>query len=193
MKLDPQQQVLLLELATTQRLHESSGKAPESPEQAELTKATNVLARQRSATHAAQRAVDDMEREILRIQADEARLRSRIADNKKQLMAATDPSTRKDLNKDLYTTKSRLNDLLRPGQPTTRRCRTSIRRRPGCERRRASRSHRRRPGTPHGRNPPEPTGRRRCRIRCPTQRKLRGRGRLQWAQLRRLLHHPARR
>ena len=112
MKLDPQQQVLLLELATTQRLHESSGKAPESPEQAELTKATNALARQRSATHAAQRAVDDMEREILRIQADEARLRSRIADNKKQLMAATDPSTRKDLNKDLYTTKSRLNDLL---------------------------------------------------------------------------------
>ena len=112
MKLDPQQQVLLLELATTQRLHESSGKAPESPEQAELTKATNTLARQHSATHAAQRAVDDMEREILRIQADEARLRSRIADNKKQLMAATDPSTRKDLNKDLYTTKSRLNDLL---------------------------------------------------------------------------------
>ena len=53
-----------------------------------------------------------MEREILRIQSDEARLRSRIADNKKQLMAATDPSTRKDLNKDLYTTKSRLNDLL---------------------------------------------------------------------------------
>ena len=102
MKLDPQQQVLLLELAATQRLHESSGKAPESPEQAELTKATNALARQRSATHAAQRAVDDMEREILRIQADEARLR----------MAATDPSTRKDLNKDLYTTKSRLNDLL---------------------------------------------------------------------------------
>lgn len=108
MKLDPQQQVLLLELATTQRLHESSGKASESPEQAELTKATNALARQRSATHAAQRAVDDMEREILRIQSDEARLRSRIADNKKQLMAATDPSTRKDL----YTTKSRLNDLL---------------------------------------------------------------------------------
>ena len=42
MKLDPQQQILLLELATTQRLHESSGKAPESPEQAELTKATNA-------------------------------------------------------------------------------------------------------------------------------------------------------
>ena len=50
--------------------------------------------------------------EILRIQADERKLRQRERDDKAQLGAATDPETRKDLEHDLYAAKSRIADLM---------------------------------------------------------------------------------
>ncbi|MDO4631796.1 MAG: C4-type zinc ribbon domain-containing protein [Corynebacterium sp.] len=112
MKLDPEQQQLLLELATAQRIQATGTQPPEPEEKIALQTATAELEKYRAAAASAQLAVDDMELEILRIQADETKLRRRSADDKKQLTAATDPEKRKDLEKDLYTTKSRIGDLL---------------------------------------------------------------------------------
>lgn len=111
MKLDPQLHPVLLELATLQR---SIGVTVSEhlPEEVELAKAEEKLDRLRRAAGSAQMALDDIELDILRIQADERKLRARERDDKAQLGAATDPEVRKDLTHDLYAAKSRIADLM---------------------------------------------------------------------------------
>ncbi len=112
MKLQPELQQLLLELATSERVAATGVVAPPSKERQALTKAQEELTRARKAHQMAQLAVDDMELEILRIQEDERKLRRRVADDNKQLSAVVDPNVRKDLEKDRYTAKSRIADLM---------------------------------------------------------------------------------
>ena len=111
MKLPQDLQNILLELATLER-SQAHGGTPTIPEQEEYEKAQAAHARLIDASGSAQLAVDDMEMEILRIQADERKLRQRERDDKAQLGAATDPETRKDLEHDLYAAKSRIADLM---------------------------------------------------------------------------------
>lgn len=111
MKLPQDLQNILLELATLER-SQAHGGTPTIPEQEEYEKAQAAHARLVDASGSAQLAVDDMEMEILRIQADERKLRQRERDDKAQLGAATDPETRKDLEHDLYAAKSRIADLM---------------------------------------------------------------------------------
>ena len=111
MKLSQDLQSILLELATLER-SQAHGGTPTIPEQEEYEKAQAAHARLVDASGSAQLAVDDMELEILRIQADERKLRQRERDDKAQLGAATDPETRKDLEHDLYAAKSRIADLM---------------------------------------------------------------------------------
>lgn len=111
MKLSQDLQSILLELATLER-SQAHGGTPTIPEQEEYAKAQAAHARLLDASGSAQLAVDDMEMEILRIQADERKLRQRERDDKAQLGAATDPETRKDLEHDLYAAKSRIADLM---------------------------------------------------------------------------------
>lgn len=111
MKLPQDLQNILLELATLER-SQALGGATTIPEQEEYEKAQAAHARLVDASGSAQLAVDDMELEILRIQADERKLRQRERDDKAQLGAATDPETRKDLEHDLYAAKSRIADLM---------------------------------------------------------------------------------
>lgn len=111
MKLPQDLQTILLELATLER-SQALGGATTIPEQEEYEKAQAAHARLVDASGSAQLAVDDMELEILRIQADERKLRQRERDDKAQLGAATDPETRKDLEHDLYAAKSRIADLM---------------------------------------------------------------------------------
>lgn len=111
MKLPQDLQNILLELATLER-SQAHGGTPTIPEQEEYEKAQAAHARFVDASGSAQLAVDDMEMEILRIQADERKLRQRERDDKAQLGAATDPETRKDLEHDLYAAKSRIADLM---------------------------------------------------------------------------------
>ena len=111
MKLSQDLQSILLELATLER-SQAHGGTPTIPEQEEYEKAQAAHARLLDASGSAQLAVDDMEMEILRIQADERKLRQRERDDKAQLGAATDPETRKDLEHDLYAAKSRIADLM---------------------------------------------------------------------------------
>lgn len=111
MKLPQDLQNILLELATLER-SQALGGTPTIPEQEEYEKAQAAHARLVDASGSAQLAVDDMEMEILRIQADERKLRQRERDDKAQLGAATDPETRKDLEHDLYAAKSRIADLM---------------------------------------------------------------------------------
>ncbi len=113
MKLDPTQQTILLDLATTERaIAAAGGQVTETPEQQELDRLLNEQRRMRDAAAAAQMAVDDMENEILRIQEDERKLRRRERDNKEQLGAETDPVRRRDLEHDRYSAKSRIADLM---------------------------------------------------------------------------------
>ena len=111
MKLSQELQPVLLELANLER-SQGHGAKKEIPEQAEYDKAKEEHKRLLDASGSAQMAVDDMETEILRIQADERKLRQRERDDKAQLGAATDPETRKDLEHDLYAAKSRIADLM---------------------------------------------------------------------------------
>lgn len=111
MKLPQDLQNILLELATLERA-QAHGGTTIIPEQEEYEKAQAAHARLVDASGSAQLAVDDMEMEILRIQADERKLRQRERDDKAQLGAATDPETRKDLEHDLYAAKSRIADLM---------------------------------------------------------------------------------
>ena len=101
----------MLELANLER-SQGHGAKKEIPEQAEYDKAKEEHKRLLDASGSAQMAVDDMETEILRIQADERKLRQRERDDKRQLGAAVDPETRKDLEHDLYAAKSRIADLM---------------------------------------------------------------------------------
>ncbi|MDO5031317.1 zinc ribbon domain-containing protein [Corynebacterium sp.] len=111
MKLTQQLQPVLLELANLQRAQDAGG--PQVvPEQEEYEAAQAKHARLVDAASAAQLAVDDMELEILRIQADERKLRKRERDDKAQLGAATDIEQRRDLEHDLYAAKSRIADLM---------------------------------------------------------------------------------
>lgn len=113
MKLDKDTQLKLLELANLSRGESLAPKAAEASEEAkalESAKAEHTSALNAAAS--AQMAVDDMEAEILRIQEDERKLRRREADNKKQLGAETDPVRRKDIEHDLYSSKSRIADLM---------------------------------------------------------------------------------
>lgn len=111
MKLSPSLQPLLLELATTARIKETGVPQGVSAEAQELIDATNALTGLRDAAAAAQLAVDDMELEILHIQEDERKLKRREADSRAQLQATSDPELRKDLEKDLVSTRSRLSFL----------------------------------------------------------------------------------
>ena len=113
MKLDPTQQDILLDLATTERSLDVVGDSVfVTPEQKELDRLLSEQARMRNAAGSAQMAVDDMEAEILRIQEDERKLRRRERDDKAQLAAETDPERRKDLEHDRYSAKSRIADLM---------------------------------------------------------------------------------
>lgn len=113
MKLSRESQAVLLELATLQRnLDTSAGKSNELPEQRELDELLKKQQQMRDAAASAQMAVDDMENEILRIQADETKLRRREKDARNQLGAATNTETRRDLEHDRYSAKSRLADLM---------------------------------------------------------------------------------
>lgn len=112
MKLSPASQLLLLELSNLQRNLQTASKASELPEQKELDAMLSKQTRMHDAAAAAQMAVDDMENEILRIQADETKLRRRDRDAREQLGAELDPEKRKDLEHDRYSTKSRLADLM---------------------------------------------------------------------------------
>ena len=111
MKLPQDLQNILLELATLER-SQAHGGTPTIPEQEEYEKAQAAHARLIDASGSAQLAGAAMEMEILRIQADERKLRQRERDDKAQLGAATDPETRKDLEHDLYAAKSRIADLM---------------------------------------------------------------------------------
>ncbi|GAB3690106.1 zinc ribbon domain-containing protein [Corynebacterium nasicanis] len=113
MKLDPTQQILLLELANTERSLDVVGDtAFVTPEQQEVERLVAEQQRMLNASAAAQMAVDDMEADILRIQEDERKLRKRAADDKAQLSAETDPVRRRDLEHDRYSAKSRIADLM---------------------------------------------------------------------------------
>lgn len=113
MRVDPEQQAVLLELANTERsLNVVGDKAFRTPEQEELDRLLKEQQRMLNASAAAQMAVDDMEAEILRIQEDERKLRKRSADDKAQLAAETDPDRRRDLEHDRYSAKSRIADLM---------------------------------------------------------------------------------
>lgn len=112
MKLSEELQPVLLKLATVQRSLDFGAGEKEVPEQVELDKAEAAHKRLLDASAAAQMAVDDMENEILRIQADERKLRKREREDKKQLGAETDPARRKDLEYDRYAAKSRIADLM---------------------------------------------------------------------------------
>lgn len=114
MKLDVQQQQQLLELANLQRAADHNGavKPAPTPEQDALDQARQKHSRLQSAAASAQMAVDDMEREILRIQADERKLKKRERDDKRQLSAEIDDERRRDLQHDLYAAKARIGDLM---------------------------------------------------------------------------------
>lgn len=112
MKLEQSKQKLLLDLATALRLKDAKLATKESPEQVALDKAIAEQTRLRDAAAAAQMAVDDMETEILRIQADERKLRLRKKDGQDALGAETDEDRRRDLTHDIYTSKSRIADLM---------------------------------------------------------------------------------
>jgi len=113
MKLDPKQQMILLELANTERSLDVVGdKAFVTPEREEVDRLLKEQQRMLNASAAAQMAVDDMEAEILRIQEDERKLRKRAADDKAQLSAELDEERRRDLEHDRYSVKSRIADLM---------------------------------------------------------------------------------
>lgn len=113
MKLDPQQQAVLLELANTERSMDVVGDgAFVTREQKEYERLVQEQQRMLNASAAAQMAVDDMEAEILRIQEDERKLRKRERDDKAQLAAETDPERRRELEHDRYSAKSRIADLM---------------------------------------------------------------------------------
>ncbi|GAB3946557.1 zinc ribbon domain-containing protein [Corynebacterium tapiri] len=113
MILEKHLQSILLELALAERAVEAGQTAPKATaEQEELARLEQELKRMREAAGSAQLAVDDMEAEILRIQEDERKLKRRERDDREQLSATTDPELRKDLERDRYNTKSRINDLL---------------------------------------------------------------------------------
>lgn len=103
-----EQQKLLLELANLERGLAVSSKPQEDPHQALLQQRSTLL----KSSMAAQRALEDIEKDILRIQDDERKLRARERDDVAQLSAETDPERRKDLQHDLYTAKSRIEDLM---------------------------------------------------------------------------------
>ncbi|RNE49554.1 zinc ribbon domain-containing protein [Corynebacterium alimapuense] len=113
MKLQPTQQAVLLELASTERaLQVTGGKAFVTTEQKDLNRLLKEQQEMRNAAASAQMAVDDMESEILRIQEDERKLRRRERDDKTQLTAEVDPVRRRDIEHDLYSAKSRIADLM---------------------------------------------------------------------------------
>nr|WP_234457272.1 C4-type zinc ribbon domain-containing protein [Corynebacterium macginleyi] len=101
----------MLELANLER-SQGIGGNKELAEKIEYDKAQQEHKRLLDASGSAQMAVDDMENEILRIQADERKLRRRERDDKGQLGAELDAKKRKDIEHDLYATKSRIADLM---------------------------------------------------------------------------------
>ncbi|MBK4149970.1 zinc ribbon domain-containing protein [Corynebacterium macginleyi] len=111
MKLSPELQPVLLELANLER-SQGIGGNKELAEKIEYDKAQQEHKRLLDASGSAQMAVDDMENEILRIQADERKLRRRERDDKGQLGAELNAKKRKDIEHDLYATKSRIADLM---------------------------------------------------------------------------------
>ncbi|MBK4168606.1 hypothetical protein GWO61_10285 [Corynebacterium macginleyi] len=111
MKLSQELQPVLLELANLER-SQGIGGNKELAEKIEYDKAQQEHKRLLDASGSAQMAVDDMENEILRIQADERKLRRRERDDKGQLGAELDAKKRKDIEHDLYATKSRIADLM---------------------------------------------------------------------------------
>ncbi|MDD7583134.1 zinc ribbon domain-containing protein [Corynebacterium sp. 32222D000AT] len=112
MKLQPESQAVLLKLANLQRAVDFGAEERQSPEQEELATAEREYARLVDSAGSAQMAVDDMENEILRIQADERKLRARERDDRKQLSAELEPDKRRDLEHDRYAAKSRIADLM---------------------------------------------------------------------------------
>lgn len=113
MKLEPNYQDVLLEVATKTRALSAGGpRETVTDEQHELEKLEKQLERARTASASAQLAVDDMELEILRIQEDERKLKARERDAKAALGAETDVERRRDFESDRYAAKSRIADLM---------------------------------------------------------------------------------
>lgn len=116
MKLAKGLQPVLLELANLERSKAygaaNGGANTQSPEDLELAKLEANHARLLDAAGSAQMAVDDIENELLRIQADQIKLRRRERDDRAQLTAETDPEKRKDLQHDLSATQLRLSDIV---------------------------------------------------------------------------------
>ncbi len=102
-----EQQKLLLELANLERGRSVQAR-PQNERQDLQCQRNSVL----QGSLAAQRALDGVESDILRIQEDERKLRARERDDVAQLSAETDPQRRKDLKHDLYAAKSRIEDLM---------------------------------------------------------------------------------
>lgn len=111
MKLAKELQQVLLELANLERTRAFGAVSAQTPEADELAKLEANHKRLLDAAGSAQMAVDDIENEILRIQADEMKLRRRERDDRQQLTAETDPEKRKDLQHDLSATQLRLGDI----------------------------------------------------------------------------------
>lgn len=111
MKLKVELHRVLLDLANTQRALNVE-RDTVMVEEKEYEAAQAAHQRLLKAAGSAQMAVDDMEMEILRIQADERKLRLRERDDKAQLEAELDPEKRRDLEHDRYAAKSRIADLM---------------------------------------------------------------------------------
>lgn len=111
MKLDRNLHKTLLKLAEIERAEDSDVK-PVSVEEEQLTELLAQEGGLRNAYAAAQMVVDDMETEILRIQADERKLLRRKKDDEESLKSVVDEEKQRDLKHDLYSTKSRISDLM---------------------------------------------------------------------------------
>lgn len=100
-------QHLLVELATA----ELGGKSGPTPEDQEVERLAGQLAGEKEALNRAILAASDTDLEISRIQQDLVKLQRREQADRKELGAATDRETRKDLQHDLASAARRADDL----------------------------------------------------------------------------------
>ncbi|MGS2663828.1 zinc ribbon domain-containing protein [Corynebacterium glucuronolyticum] len=105
--LDQDKQHLLVDLAAA----ELGGASGPTPEDLEVEKLGEQLAEEREAHSRAVLAASDIDLEIRRIQQDLVKLQRREQADRKELGAATDRETRKDLEHDLASAARRSNDL----------------------------------------------------------------------------------
>lgn len=109
MKLTPEQQRELLELATLVMVEPSA--TPKTPEEQEVERLTAEVSRVRSAAASLGLSITEMEADVRRIQLDMSKLQRRETAAKQSLGAVTDTERRRDLQHDLAATVRRLDDL----------------------------------------------------------------------------------